>query len=73
MYLSTADAPSNLTRKESIPGSPFFKTLLGQQYPGRQRWLCRGNSDLVGHNKPFFADQGDSAVEERCVVIVVAN
>jgi hypothetical protein len=38
-----------------------------------QRWLCRGHFDLVGHDKALFADQGDSAVEQRCIGIVVAN
>jgi hypothetical protein len=35
--------------------------------------LRRSHFDLVGHDKPFFADQGDSAVEKRAVRIIVTN
>jgi len=48
-----------------------IREVLDQE--ASQRWLGRVHFDLVGHDKAFFADQGDSAVEQRCIGIVVAN
>ena len=34
---------------------------------------ARRHFDLVGHNKSFFADQGDSPIEQHGVRIIVTN
>ena len=50
--------------------SSTFKTEL--TLAGHHR-LCRNRIDLIGHDQPFFANQGDAAVKEGRFVVFIAN
>jgi hypothetical protein len=44
-----------------------------KEFDNTLRSLRRGHFKLVGHDKSFLADQGNSAVEERCAGVLVTN